>query len=92
MEKKKYKHILPFHENAKAMDQFGWLPLSIIDPTRESKAQWKDAYIDQTDDEKRRSDDAEYLPGLGMSEFHAGLSGHRLHRSDAVSVSAADPQ
>jgi len=73
MDKKKYKHILPFHENAKAMDQFGWLPLSVINPTRESKSHWKDAYIAQTDDEKRRGDDAQYLPGLGMSEFHAGL-------------------
>ena len=24
--------------------------------------------------EKRRSDDAKYLPGLGFSEFHAGMT------------------
>ncbi len=70
---KKYKSILPFHEDAKVMDQFGWLPVSIIEPTRDSKSSWSDAYIPQTDDEKRRSDDSEYLPGLGFSEFHAGL-------------------
>lgn len=70
---KKYKHILPFHEDAKVMDQFGWLPLSIVEPTRDSKSSWSDAYIPQTEDEKRRSDDSEYLPGLGFSEFHAGL-------------------
>ena len=72
-DKRQYKHILPFHEDAKAADQFGWLPLSVVDPSRESKAKWKDAYIPQTEDEKRRSDTSQYLPGLGMSEFHAGL-------------------
>jgi DNA modification methylase len=72
-DKRQYKHILPFHEDARAADQFGWLPLSVVDPSRESKAKWKDAYIPQTDDEKRRSDTSQYLPGLGMSEFHAGL-------------------
>lgn len=72
-EKRKYKSILPFHENAKVADQFGWLPLSIVDPTKDSKAKWEHAYIEQIEEEKRRSDDSEYLPGLGMSEFHAGL-------------------
>jgi DNA modification methylase len=73
MTKRLYKQTLPFYEDAKVADQFGWLPLSIIEPTRESKAKWDVAYIDQIDEEKRRSDTSEYLPGLGFSEFHAGL-------------------
>lgn len=70
---RKYKSILPFHEDSLAVDQFGWLPLSVIEPSRESKSQWNEAYIPQIEEEKRRGDDAKYLPGLGFSEFHAGL-------------------
>jgi len=58
----------------KVTDQFGWTPLSVIEPTKESKFKWDIAYIEQLKSEQRRSDDAEYLTGLGMSEFHAGLA------------------
>ena len=70
---KAYSTILPMDTDVKVVDQFGWIPLSVLEPTRESKAKWSVAYIDQLESEKRRSDDAEYLSGLGMSEFHAGL-------------------
>jgi len=70
---KKYKQILPFHDDSKVVDQFGWLPLSVVEPTKDSKARWDTAYIPQIEAEHRRGDDAEYLPGLGFSEFHAGL-------------------
>lgn len=75
MAKREYKAVLPFNRKMKVMDQFGWLPLSVIEPTKASKEAWKDkgAYIPQIEDEKRRGDDAKYLPGLGFSEFHAGL-------------------
>jgi hypothetical protein len=71
---KQYNKVLPTDDNTKIMDQFGWLPLSVYEPTKESKLRWPSAYIPLMDDEKRRSDDAKYLSGLGFSEFHAGLA------------------
>jgi len=72
--KKKYSTVLPLSDNIKVVDQFGWLPLSVVEPNRKSKQKWKDAYLDDGIKEIRRSDDSEYLPGLGFSEFHAGLT------------------
>ena len=70
----RYKKILPLKDDEKVIDQFGWLPLSVIEPDRKSKKKWKHAYLDDGIEEKRRSDNTEYLPGLGFSEFHAGLT------------------
>ena len=61
-------------DDIKVVDQFGWLPLSVIEPDRKSKQKWKNAYLDDGIKEKRRSDTSEYLPGLGFSEFHAGVA------------------
>jgi len=69
-----YKKVLPFSDDMKVKDQFGWLPLSVVEPDKASKIKWKDAYLDDGMKEKRRSDDAKYLPGLGFSEFHAGMT------------------
>ena len=41
-----YKKILPLADNMKISDQFGRLPLSVIEPSRKSKVKWKDAYLD----------------------------------------------
>ena len=71
---KTYKKILPMVDDIKVVDQFGWLPLSVIEPDRKSKQKWKNAYLDDGIKEKRRSDTSEYLPGLGFSEFHAGVT------------------
>ena len=71
---KEYKKVLPMSDDIKVIDQFGWLPLSVIEPDRKSKQKWKDAYLDDGIKEKRRGDAVEYLPGLGFSEFHAGLA------------------
>jgi DNA modification methylase len=64
---KQYKKLLPVSDDSKVITQFGRLPLSIMEFKNSSK--WNCAYFDQDDSEKRRSDDCEYLPGLGMSEF-----------------------
>ena len=69
-----YKKVLPFSDDMKVKDQFGWLPLSVVEPDKASKIKWKDAYLDDGMKEKRRSDDTKYLPGLGFSEFHAGMT------------------
>ena len=71
---KKYTQVLPIRTDCRIDEQFGWLPLSVIEPTKESKAVWSEAYLDDGENESRRSNDAEYLPGLKFSEFHAGLA------------------
>ena len=71
---KEYKEVLPIRKDCRIDEQFKWLPMSIIEPTKESKKRWPDAYLDDGENEQRRSDNAEYLPGLKFSEFHAGLA------------------
>ena len=53
---KEYKKILPLKDNEKVVDQVGWLPLSVIEPSRKSKVKWKNAYLNDGLSEKRRSD------------------------------------
>jgi len=71
---KSYKQVLPIRDDCRIDEQFGWLPMSILEPTKESKASWTEAYLDDGENESRRSDDVEYLPGLKFSEFHAGVA------------------
>ena len=70
--KKKYKQVLPFNVNMKVSDQFGFSPMSVLEPTKKGKMKWKHAYLENV--EFRRSDDCKYLPSLGFSEFHAELA------------------
>ena len=73
--RKEYKHILPFDHDMRVIDQFGFIPLSVIEPTKHKKDLWKKiAYIDDDIEETKRSSSAEYLPGLKFSEFHAELA------------------
>ncbi len=88
---KMYKKILPLDDNEKVVDQFGWLPVSIIEPERQSKKQWKNAYLNDGIKEQRRSDDAKYLSGLGFSEFHAGLTEDILSYWSVVDSVVVDP-
>ena len=37
MKSEYYKNILPFNENERVVDQFGWTPQSVITPTKSSK-------------------------------------------------------
>lgn len=71
--RKTYKQILPYNPNIKVIDQFGVLPLSILEFDKQSKKNWSHAYITQLETEKRRSGGVQYLQNLGFSEFHAGL-------------------
>lgn len=86
-----YSQILPLKTNTKVSDQFGWLPLSIYKPTKESKLKWKDAYLDDEMDEQRRSDSTEYLPGYTFSEFHAGLAENILKFWSLKGSKVVDP-
>lgn len=68
---KNYIQLLPVNETVMVKDQFGLLPLSVMEFDNLKK--WESAYFEQLPEEKRRSDDAEYLAGYGMSEFNSGL-------------------
>ena len=37
MEKKTYSKVLPLKDNEKVVTQVGWLPLSVIEPPRQTK-------------------------------------------------------
>ena len=91
MEKKTYSKVLPLKDNEKVVTQVGWLPLSVIEPPRQTKKIWKNAYLNDGLDEQRRSDDAKYLSGLGFSEFHAGLTEDVLHYWSVVGSVVVDP-
>lgn len=86
---KQYTQLLPFDPNKKVLDQFGWNPVSIIKPTKSSKSKWSKAYLDTI--ELRRSDSAEYLPGLKFSEFHAGLTENIIHYWSMKDATVVDP-
>ena len=70
----KYRNVLPLDTDSTVHSQFGFTPLSVIEPTKQSKQKWEahHAYLDVM--ETRRGDDCKYLPGLNFSEFHAGLA------------------
>ena len=91
MEKKTYSKVLPLKDNEKVVTQVGWLPLSVIEPPRQTKKIWKNAYLNDGLDEQRRSDNAKYLSGLGFSEFHAGLTEDVLHYWSVVGSVVVDP-
>jgi DNA modification methylase len=69
-----YNQVLPIRRDCRIDDQFGWLPLSVIEPSRDHREQWPEAYLDDGLNESKRSKDAANLPGLRYSEFHAGLA------------------
>ena len=68
---KNYKQIIPVENDSKVLTQFGVLPLSVMEFVNDDR--WNCAYFEQDDSEKRRSDDAQYLAGLGMSEFSSAV-------------------
>lgn len=65
--------LLPIEENISVKDQFGFLPLSVIKPTNESKSKWSEAYLDDGEVEIRKESGGA-IKELKMSEFHAGVA------------------
>lgn len=66
--------VLPIEESISVKEQFGFLPLSVIKPTNESKNKWKDvAYLNDGDIEIRKVSGGA-IKELKMSEFHAGVA------------------
>jgi DNA modification methylase len=75
MEKKKnYQPLLPLDEESRVIDQFGFLPMSVIKPQRAPT--WDAAIGDDGDinGQTRRSADANYLPQLRFSKFHPQIA------------------
>lgn len=72
-----YKKVLPFNEELKSIDQFGWKPFSIHKPTPESKVKWSEvAYFDDGEIDIRPDGRGIRVTedNMGkMSEFHAGV-------------------
>lgn len=89
MKSEYYKNILPFNENERVVDQFGWTPLSVITPTKSSKSNWEDAYL--TAYEEKRGECPRLPNGLMMSEFHAGLCENIVHYWSMVGDTIVDP-
>jgi DNA modification methylase len=65
--------LLPIREDVSVKDQFGFLPLSVIKPTKETKMKWKDAYLVDGDTQIRKVSGGA-IKELKMSEFHAGIA------------------
>jgi len=72
MKKKSYQQVLEMDENSTAISQFGWLPISIFKGSR--ALEWKGIIGDAGDHKAKRSENAEYLPGLRFSEFNPELA------------------
>jgi DNA modification methylase len=88
---KVYKQVLPFDGEDKIKYQFGFLPMSIIEPSKDAKARWSIAYLDDGIIEQRRSEDAKYLPGLRYSEFHAELAENVIRYWSLKGATVVDP-
>jgi DNA modification methylase len=89
MKSEYYKNILPWNENERVIDQFGWNPQSVITPTKSSKNNWDDAYL--TAYEEKRGVCPRLPNGLMMSEFHAGLCENIVQYWSMVGDTIVDP-
>jgi DNA modification methylase len=81
--------VLPVEESISVKEQFGFLPLSIIKPTKESKLRWKEAYLDDGEIELRKNNGI-YQP-LKMSEFHAGVAENIIRYWSMKGSKVVDP-
>lgn len=89
------KKFLPVREDISIKDQFGFLPLSIIKPTKESKAKWKDAYLDDGEIEIKKANFAHTSTGgirnQKMSEFHSGMAENIIRYWSLPGARIVDP-
>ena len=83
--------VLPIEENISVKDQFGFLPLSVIKPTNESKNKWKGvAYLNDGDIEIRKVSGGA-IKELKMSEFHAGIAENIVRFWSMTGAKIVDP-
>jgi DNA modification methylase len=88
-----YDIILPFHTERKAIDNFGFLPFSIIKPTPQSKQRWKDiAYFGDDEIDIRKGYGIRNDEGIAkMSEFHAGVAENIIKYWSLKGARVVDP-
>ena len=92
---RKQSKVLPIREDVNVKDQFGFLPLSIIKPTKESKDRWKQAYFNDGEIDIRQVNGG-YIKSSGggpqkMSEFHAGLAENIVRYWSLPGAKVVDP-
>jgi len=89
-----YAKVLPFDDDRRSIDVFGWKPLSVYRPTPQSKKRWSDiAYFD--DGEMDIRPDGRGIrneEGIGkMSEFHAGVAENIVRYWSLKGARVVDP-
>lgn len=90
--KQEYKQLLPTPNEVKVIDYFGFKPFSIIKPTKESKANWNDAYFDDGEIDERKGYGVRNDAGVAkMSEFHAGLAENLIRYWSLPGARIVDP-
>ncbi len=90
--KQEYKKLLPVPDGAQIIEYFGFKPFSIIKPTKESKAGWKDAYFDDGEIDERKGYGVRDENGVAkMSEFHAGLAENIINYWSLPGAKVVDP-
>jgi DNA modification methylase len=87
--------LLPIREDINVKDQFGFLPLSIIKPTKQSKEKWNEAYFDDGEIDIRQVNGG-YIKSSGggpqkMSEFHAGVAENIIRYWSLPGAKVVDP-
>ena len=88
----KYKQLLPMPNGVKVIDYFGFKPFSIIKPTKESKANWKIAYLQDGIIDERKGYGVRDQEGVAkMSEFHAGLTENLIKYWSLAGAKVVDP-
>jgi DNA modification methylase len=89
--RQQYK-VLPVEESISVKEQFGFLPLSIIKPTKESKLRWKEAYFSDNEIDIRSYRGIKNADGIAkMSEFHAGLAENLIRYWSLKGARVVDP-
>ena len=89
--RQQYK-VLPVEESISVKEQFGFLPLSIIKPTKESKLRWKEAYFSDNEIDIRKTSSGYTEDGIQkMSEFHAGVAENIIRYWSMKGSKVVDP-
>ena len=89
--RQQYK-VLPVEETISVKEQFGFLPLSIIKPTKESKLRWKEAYFSDNEIDIRKTSSGYTEDGIQkMSEFHAGVAENIIRYWSMKGSKVVDP-
>lgn len=92
---RKQSKVLPIREDINVKDQFGFLPLSIIKPTKESKDRWKQAYFNDGEIDIRQANGGAIKSSNNgpqkMSEFHAGVAENIVRYWSLPGAKVVDP-